>query len=251
MFPREIRAAGPVAVASALLTAIGAVRRTARRAVQQAWDQEPLPPARSELLRLVARRPGITVAEAAHELHLAQNTISTLVSKLAAEHLLDRGTDTADRRAVRLTVAPAGRARLAGYRDLRAELAGRALSAADNGRPAGAGRRGARAARLAGQLEAAVSAPADRAAPPAAATGVAAPVAAVTPAVLCAGADLPVRHAYRGDRARPGDRARGDVRPARAERGGQDHHDPDAHHAAEADGGQRGRVRGQTPRPSR
>ena len=121
-------AAGPVAVASALLTAIGAVRRTARRAVQQAWDQEPLPPARSELLLLVARRPGITVAEAAHELHLAQNTISTLVSKLAAEHLLDRGTDTADRRAVRLTVAPAGRARLAGYRDLRAELAGRALS---------------------------------------------------------------------------------------------------------------------------
>ena len=117
-----------MAVASALLTAIGAVRRTARRAVQQAWDQEPLPPARSELLRLVARRPGITVAEAAHELHLAQNTISTLVSKLAAEHLLDRGTDTADRRAVRLTVAPAGRARLAGYRDLRAELASRALS---------------------------------------------------------------------------------------------------------------------------
>ena len=100
-------AAGPVAVASALLTAIGAVRRTARRAVQQAWDQEPLPPARSELLLLVARRPGITVAEAAHELHLAQNTISTLVSKLAAEQLLDRGTDTAD---------------------LRAELAGRALA---------------------------------------------------------------------------------------------------------------------------
>ncbi len=121
-------AAGPVAAASALLTAIGAVRRTARRAVQQAWDQEPLPPARSELLLLVARRPGITVAEAAHELHLAQNTISTLVSKLAAERLLDRGTDTADRRAVRLTVAPAGRARLAGYRDLRAELAGRALA---------------------------------------------------------------------------------------------------------------------------
>ena len=124
----EDTAAGPAATASELLTAIGAVRRTARRAVQQAWDQEPLPPARSELLRLVARRPGITVAEAAHELHLAQNTISTLVSKLAAEQLLDRGTDTADRRAVRLTVAPAGRARLAGYRDLRAELAGRALS---------------------------------------------------------------------------------------------------------------------------
>ena len=123
----EDAAAGAAAAASALLAAIGAVRRTARRAVQQAWDQEPLPPARSELLLLVARRPGITVAEAAHELHLAQNTISTLVSKLAAEHLLDRGTDTADRRAVRLTVAPRGRARLAGYRDLRAELAGRAL----------------------------------------------------------------------------------------------------------------------------
>ncbi len=115
-------------VAAALLTAIGAVRRTARRAVQQAWDQAPLPPARSELLLLVARRPGITVAEAAHELHLAQNTVSTLVSKLTAENLLDRATDQADRRAARLTVAPAGRARLAGYRDLRAELTARALA---------------------------------------------------------------------------------------------------------------------------
>jgi DNA-binding MarR family transcriptional regulator len=146
--------AGLAGTASALLAAIGAVRRTARRAVQQAWDQEPLPPARSELLLLVARRPGITVAEAAHELHLAQNTVSTLVSKLAAEQLLDRGTDTADRRAVRLTVAPAGRARLAGYRDLRAELAGRALAgltAADQEALAAAV---PALHRLAGQLEA-------------------------------------------------------------------------------------------------
>jgi DNA-binding MarR family transcriptional regulator len=141
-------------VAAALLTAIGAVRRTARRAVQQAWDQAPLPPARSELLLLVARRPGITVAEAAHELHLAQNTVSTLVSKLTAENLLDRATDQADRRAARLTVAPAGRARLAGYRDLRAELTARALASL-----APADQRALAAAvpalrRLAGQLEA-------------------------------------------------------------------------------------------------
>ena len=122
------RPAADLGTAAELLMAIGAVRRTARRATAQAWDQEPLPPARSELLLLVARRPGITVAEAAHELHLAQNTVSTLVSKLTAEHLIDRGIDSADRRAARQTVAPAGRARLAGYRDLRAELAGRALA---------------------------------------------------------------------------------------------------------------------------
>ena len=113
--------------AAELLAAIGAVQRVARRAVRGAAYAEPLPPARSELLRLTARRPGISVAEAAQELRLAPNSVSTMVSKLTADGLLSRGRVAADGRAVRLTVTGKGAARIRQWRDIRAELAGRAL----------------------------------------------------------------------------------------------------------------------------
>jgi DNA-binding MarR family transcriptional regulator len=93
----------------------------------QIWVQEPLPPAQSELLRLAHRRPGITVAEAAHELRLAPNTISTLVGKLGEQGLLCRGKDTAYGRAALLTVTDKAARRIAEWRDLRAELAAKAL----------------------------------------------------------------------------------------------------------------------------
>ncbi len=113
------------AEAAELLAAVGAVRRVARRAVRA--SAEALPPARSELLRLAARRPGIGVAEAAQELRLAPNSVSTMVSQLAADGLLNRGRAEADGRSVQLTVTDAGAARVGQWRDIRAELASRAL----------------------------------------------------------------------------------------------------------------------------
>jgi DNA-binding MarR family transcriptional regulator len=115
------------AEAAELLTAIGAVRRVARRAVRTSSQAEPLPPARSELLRLAARRPGIGVAEAAAELRLAPNSVSTMVSKLTEDGLLSRDRGASDGRSVRLTVTEAGAARIEQWRDIRADLAGRAL----------------------------------------------------------------------------------------------------------------------------
>ena len=114
--------------AAELLAAIGAVQRAARRAVRGSAYAEPLPPARSELLRLTARRPGISVAEAAQELRLAPNSVSTMVSKLTADGLLTRDRATADGRSVRLTVTSKGAARIEQWRDIRVELAGRALA---------------------------------------------------------------------------------------------------------------------------
>jgi DNA-binding MarR family transcriptional regulator len=125
--------AAGAAAAAELLAAIGAVRRTTRRAARNASATEPLPPARSELLRLTARQPGITVAEAARELRLAPNTVSTMVGDLTAQGLISRGRSSADGRAVRLSVTAKARQRLARWRDLRAELAGQALA----GLPAG------------------------------------------------------------------------------------------------------------------
>jgi DNA-binding MarR family transcriptional regulator len=118
---------GVQALAAELLGAIGAIRRIARRAVRSAWHAEPLPPAQSELLRLAAARPGLSVADAAHELRLAPNTVSTLVGRLTAAGLLNRDRGVSDGRSVRLSVTGKAEQRIAEWRDLRAELAGRAL----------------------------------------------------------------------------------------------------------------------------
>ena len=63
--------------------------------------------AQAELLRLVGRRPDISVREAAAELGLVPNTASTLVSKLASDGLISRAVDAGDRRVgrLRLTVS--------------------------------------------------------------------------------------------------------------------------------------------------
>jgi DNA-binding MarR family transcriptional regulator len=112
--------------AAELLAAIGVMRRATRHAAR-ATDAAALPPARSELLRLAARRPGIGVAEAAQELRLAPNSVSTMVSKLKEDGLLSRGRGELDGRSVRLSVTEAGAARVEQWRDIRADLAGRAL----------------------------------------------------------------------------------------------------------------------------
>jgi DNA-binding MarR family transcriptional regulator len=125
--PYTAEPGGSQALAAELLGAISGIRRIARRAVRSVWTEEPLPPAQSELLRLAAARPGITVAEAANELRLASNTVSTLVGRLAAAGLIGRGRAASDGRSVRLTVTGKAQRRIAEWRDLRAELAARAL----------------------------------------------------------------------------------------------------------------------------
>jgi DNA-binding MarR family transcriptional regulator len=114
-------------VAGELLAATGAIRRVVRRAVRNSAVAQALPPARSELLRLTARQPGISVADAAHELRLAPNSVSTMVSQLTADGLLTRSRADSDGRSVRLAVTPAGAERIAQWQDIRADVAGRAL----------------------------------------------------------------------------------------------------------------------------
>ena len=99
--------------AAELFTAISVIRRTARRAARQAWTQQPLPPAQSELLRLAAARPGLTVAEAAVELRVAPNTISTLVGRLTEAGLMNREKSAHDGRTALLTATDKAQQRLA------------------------------------------------------------------------------------------------------------------------------------------
>ncbi len=89
-----------------LFGTVGRFRRTIRRAAGASFVG--LTESQAELLRLVARQPGISVSAAAAELGLAANTASTLVSKLSSEGLLTRTPDPDDRRVGRLELtAPA------------------------------------------------------------------------------------------------------------------------------------------------
>ncbi len=77
---------------------------------------------------LAAAQPGISVTEAARELRVAPNTVSTLVTRLAAQDLLRRERALPDGRAVRLAVTAKAKRRMADWRDLRTELAQAAIA---------------------------------------------------------------------------------------------------------------------------
>ena len=119
---------GQTDAAAEFLAALSAVRRTARRATRQTWSADPLPTAQGELLRLVLAQPGISVAEAAAELRLAPNTVSTLVGRLVTQGLLTRHRGLSDGRSVFLAVTAKAHKRIVGYRDLRAELTQAAMA---------------------------------------------------------------------------------------------------------------------------
>jgi DNA-binding MarR family transcriptional regulator len=127
---RERRVGEGAALGADLAAVVARLRRVLRRAVRRN-AVDPLPPAASDVLVTVANRPGVGVTEVADELRLAPNTVSTLVRQLVDRGLLVRSTDPTDRRAARLDITPAARARIDAHRDRRAETMERALAHLD------------------------------------------------------------------------------------------------------------------------
>ncbi|NUR67716.1 MAG: winged helix-turn-helix transcriptional regulator [Streptomyces sp.] len=105
-----------------LADALVGVQRLIRRRLRREMPSPQLRGAEVELLRLVAARPGIGISDAAKDLYLAGNSVSTLVNQLARQGYLVRETDPADRRAARLMPTPAAEARLGEWRRRRADL---------------------------------------------------------------------------------------------------------------------------------
>ncbi len=124
-------AASSSAVAEQLLAAIAVIRRRSVYIARADSDEPHLTTAQIELLRLVDRHPKLTVATAAAELHLAPNTVSTLVGQLSRLGLLDRAYDTTDRRVIHLDVTEASKRRLAGWRRRRLNAVTKAMSSLD------------------------------------------------------------------------------------------------------------------------
>jgi DNA-binding MarR family transcriptional regulator len=114
-----------------LADALVGIQRLLRRRLRAGLTVPRLRGAEVELLRLVEARPGIGVSEAAKELYLAGNSVSTLVNHLAADGYLVRETDPADRRAARLLLTEAAEIRLRDWKERRAALVRRHVTRLD------------------------------------------------------------------------------------------------------------------------
>jgi DNA-binding MarR family transcriptional regulator len=125
----DLPRSGPEQIADELLRAIGAVRRTSRRHGARPVELSALTGAQLELARLVRRRPGVSIAEAAQELRLAPNTVSTLVRQLGEQGLLVRQRDADDRRVARLELAAELGRKIDAWRDHRLVALGAAIEA--------------------------------------------------------------------------------------------------------------------------
>ena len=111
-----------------LLEAVSAIRRAVRRRVGRPVELSVLTGAQLELVRLLRREPGVSIADAAAWLRVAPNTVSTLVGQLADAGVLERRSDESDRRVVRLTLNPGIRRRVDAVRDRRLDALGDAMS---------------------------------------------------------------------------------------------------------------------------
>jgi DNA-binding MarR family transcriptional regulator len=115
-------------VADELLTAMSSIRRGVRRLAGRPAELAALTGAQVELVRLLRRRPGLTVNQAAEELGLAPNTVSTLVRQLAGAEVLIRRVDETDRRVVHLELTREMRNRTEAFRDRRVAFLGEAIA---------------------------------------------------------------------------------------------------------------------------
>jgi DNA-binding MarR family transcriptional regulator len=118
---------GWVSTADELMGLVQGVRRVVRRRLRAQVPGPALRGAQVELLQLVEEEPGVGVAAAARSLHVAGNTVSTLVNQLIEAGMLHRSVDPADRRAARLTLTDAARDRLARWRAARSLLVAEAV----------------------------------------------------------------------------------------------------------------------------
>ncbi|MBV6696736.1 MarR family winged helix-turn-helix transcriptional regulator [Kitasatospora aureofaciens] len=116
------------ALADEFTTLLVGIQRLVRRRLRQGLAEPRLRGAQVELLRLVMDAPGLRVSDAAEELCLAGNSVSTLVNQLVAQGLLRREVDPADRRAALLHTTDEAVERLAAWQARRSALVGEVVA---------------------------------------------------------------------------------------------------------------------------
>jgi DNA-binding MarR family transcriptional regulator len=111
-----------------VLSRIGRGLRYHTRAAREALD---ITQSEGELLRLVDRRPGLRVQDAATELGIASNSVSTLVRQLTRAGLLERSADPLDGRAACLRLTPSASEWVTQLGNAREQTIERALASLD------------------------------------------------------------------------------------------------------------------------
>jgi DNA-binding MarR family transcriptional regulator len=112
-----------------VLSRIGRGLRYRTRAAREALD---ITQSEGELLRLLDRHPGIRVHDAALELGVASNSVSTLVKQLNRAGLIERSSDPLDGRAACLRLTPSAEEWVRQLGNAREEAIERALVTLDD-----------------------------------------------------------------------------------------------------------------------
>jgi len=107
-----------------VLARIGRGLRYRTRAAREALN---VTHSEADLLRLLGRKPGIRVHDAATELGIASNSVSTLVKQLSRQGLLTRCADPQDGRVAQLRLTSEAEAWVTQVGNAREEALGRGL----------------------------------------------------------------------------------------------------------------------------
>jgi DNA-binding MarR family transcriptional regulator len=116
--------------AEELADATRQLRRAARGNAGSPWPPN-LTSAQLDLLRVVRRRPGVSVGTCAQELGIASNTVSTLIGQLSDAGFIERRADAADRRIARLELTAAARREVDAWRSRQSAALAEAMMALD------------------------------------------------------------------------------------------------------------------------
>jgi DNA-binding MarR family transcriptional regulator len=111
-----------------VLARIGRGLRYRTRAVREALE---VTHSEAELLKLLDRKPSIRVHDAALDLGIASNSVSTLVKQLTRSGLVERASDPLDGRAAQLRLTPLAEEWVTRVGNAREGAIGRALASLD------------------------------------------------------------------------------------------------------------------------
>ena len=128
IMPAELAATGLAVELAKVFARIGRGLRYRTRAARETLD---ITHSEGELLRLLDRRPGIRVHDAALELGVASNSVSTLVKQLNRAGLVARTADPLDGRAACLRLTPLAEEWVTRLGNAREQAIDRALASLD------------------------------------------------------------------------------------------------------------------------
>ncbi|MDQ6671634.1 MAG: MarR family transcriptional regulator [Chloroflexota bacterium] len=124
-------APGAARLTTELAKVLARIGRGLRYRTRDAREALEVTPSEADLLRLLDRRPGLRVQDAALELGVASNSVSTMVKQLTRTGLVQRASDPLDGRAAHLRLTPLAEEWVTRVGNAREAVIGRALESLD------------------------------------------------------------------------------------------------------------------------